>query len=213
MTRFSLVIVVILGVSPSHAEPPKLFREKTFTSATLADAANHYIALGEKAAVRELESESPEWDTDHKAGFSRNERIGWVCRIVFQPKGKKPLRGPAYGGHDLPYNTMPLTKWPLYPVARSGSTYFVLSEGYQLGGYPEDPKHYLDYCKTEGKFRTERVPTPTRCQALQDVEQLRRSEAWKAIKWVDSGQGFSYSFNEDWIWKFIQAQAEDMPEE
>ena len=34
------------------------------------------------------------------------ERIAWVCRILFQPKGKEPLRGPGYGGLSLPRNSM-----------------------------------------------------------------------------------------------------------
>jgi hypothetical protein len=117
-----------------------------------------------------------------------------------------------FGGHRLPWNSMPLTAWPLYPVARSGSTYFVLSEGYDLGGVPEDPKAYLKHCQTKGKFRSERIPTPTRSQALKDLEQLRQTEAWKAIKWKDSGQGFSYTMSEESIWTFIKAQAEKTPE-
>jgi hypothetical protein len=189
-----------------------LFREKAFSCATLAEAVNHYIGLGEKPALKALESEILDWDADYKNGFSRNERIGWVCRILFQPKGKEPLRGPAFGGHHLPWNSMPLTKWPLHPVACSGSTYFVLSEGYSLDGRAEDPKEYLHYCRTEGKFRTERIPVPTKLQALKDLGQLRQSEAWKAIKWKDSGQGFSYTMSEEWIWIFIQKQAEKTPE-
>lgn len=212
MTRFAVVVILVLGVNPSHAEPPKLFREKPFFCATLAETANHYIALGEKEAIKELESAILDWDTDFKGGFSRNERIGWVCRIVFQPKGKQPLRDPAFGALGLPWRSMPLTKWPLYPVALSGSTHFVLSEGYSLGGRPEDPKKYLKYCREKGKFRTKRVPAPTKRQALKDLDQLRQSEAWKAIKWKDSGQGFSYSISEEWIWGFIEAQVEEMPE-
>ena len=93
----------------------------------------------------------------------------------------------------------------------SGSTYFVLSEGYMLAGEPENPTKYLDYCRDSGKFRKGAVPIPSRDQALKDLEALRRSEAWRAIKWKDSGPGFSYTFNEEWVWKFIKAQAEEMP--
>ena len=213
MARCILPLVVILvSAAPCRAQPPKLFRDKHFTCATLADAANHFIALGERAAVKELDSLILDWDTDFQGEFSRNERIGWVCRILFGPKEKEPLRAPAYGGHHLPYNTMPLSNWPLYPVARSGSTYFVLSEGYTLAGKPEDPKEYLTYCRRTGRFRKEHVPTPTRSRALKDLEKLRQSEAWKAIKWRDSGPGFSTEISEDWIWGFIKAQADLTPE-
>ena len=52
-----------------------------------------------------------------------------MCRVLFEPKGQDSLRQPMYGALDLPWNSMPLTKWPLYPVALSGSSYFVLSDG------------------------------------------------------------------------------------
>jgi hypothetical protein len=213
MVRFiPLLLIILLGTSPCRAQMPKLFSEKAFTCATLAEAVNHYVTLGEKTALKDLESAKLNWDEDFRDGFSRNERVGWVCRVLFQPKKKEPLRGPLYGGHHLPWNSMPLTSWPLYPVASSGSTHFVLSEGYSLAGKPERPKDYLDYCRTKGKFRTESVPTPTKLQALKDLEKLRRSAAWTAIKWKDSGQGFSYMMSEDWCWAFIKAQVERMPD-
>src|SRR5262245_9647231 len=118
MDRFiPLIVILFLGASPCRAQLPKLFREKSFTCATLAEAVNHYVALGEKSALKELDSTTLDWGKDYDAGFSRNERVGWVCRVLFQSKEKESLRGPSYGGHDLPYNSMPLTNWPLYPVA------------------------------------------------------------------------------------------------
>lgn len=206
-----LCVVILLTADPCRAELPALFREKAFTCASLAEAVNHYVALGEKEGLKELKSASLDWNTNRLDRFSRNERIGWVCRILFEPRGKEPLRGPAYGGLSLPRNTMSLSRWPLYPVAHSGSTYFVLAEGYRLAGFPEDPKDYLDYCQINGKFRTEQIPMPTRPQALKDLEQLRQSEAWKIIKWKDSGQGFSYSMSEQEVWDFMKSQTEKLP--
>jgi hypothetical protein len=195
------------------SETPKLFREKPFTCAALAQAVNHFVALGETTAVWELEDLTLDWVKDHeKAGFSRNERIGWVCRILFQPTEKEPLREPRYGGHSsLPDRSMPLKTWPLYPVASFGKSYFVLSEGYSLRGVAEDPKACLKYCRTEGRFLKDEVPIPTRDQALKDAEELRKSDAWKAIKWKDSGPGFSYTLSEERAWSFIKGQAEAIP--
>jgi hypothetical protein len=217
MSRFALLLVVV-AATPCQAEPPKLFRQRSFTCVTLAEAVNHYVALGEEKAAKELESLISDWGTDwdrrstQKGRFSINERVSWVCRILFIPRGKEPLRAPYYGALSLPHNSMPLASWPLYPVAASGSTYFVLSEGYSLAGKAEDPKEYLKYCRANGKFRKEAVPIPTRAQALKDLEKLRQSEAWKAIKWKDSGPGFSYEIDEDWHWKPIKSQAEKIPE-
>jgi hypothetical protein len=197
-------------MSPSslHAELPELFRERSFNAASLAKAVNHFVALGEQAALRGLSAIAPnhdfERDTVNK-GVSISERVGWVCRILFQPKGNTPLREPGYGGPGLPYLTMPPARWPLYPVAASGDSFFVLSEGYILAGLPEHQKRYLAYCRSEGTFRMQRVPVPTRSQAEKDVSALRRSPAWKAIKWPEGPVGTSL---EEWIWCFIQAQAE-----
>jgi hypothetical protein len=103
---------------------------------------------------------------------------------------------------------MPVKRWPLFPVALAGSTYFVLSEGYALAGYPEPVEEYIQYCREHGGFRTASLAAPTRARALSDLEEMRRSAAWKAIRWQDRGQGFSYSFDEGWVWEFIRKQAE-----
>jgi len=202
------VLIVFIGPIPIKPGLPILFREREFTCVTLAEAVNHYVALGENAAIKELESLAEDWrEVDINRGFDLNERVGWVCRILFQPKGKKPLRPPSYGALSLPDHSMPRECWPFYPVAASGSTFFVLSEGYLLGGEPEDPIDYLNYCRKMGKFLKMPMMIPSRAQALKDLESLRQSDAWKAIKWSDSGPGFEYSFDEGWIWEGISAQA------
>ena len=209
--KTALFAIFLCLSSISGAEIPKLFRERSFVATDLAAAVNHYLALGEEAAVRELSALAPDHDFKRDIvakGFSLPERVGWVCRILFQPKGDKPLRGPGYGGHSLPRLTMPSNSWPLYPVAASGDSFFVLSEGYTLAGAAEDPKQFLAYCRAEGAFRKKPVPVPTRDQARKDVAMLHESAAWKAIKWKDGGRGSTYTMSEDVIWLFIQVQAD-----
>jgi hypothetical protein len=226
MTQF-LVLLAILGAPPCKVETPNLiakalpcvpckptipvlFREKSFTCATLAEAVNHYVDLGEEAAIKELESLTPDWMSDDVVSatgdFSRKERVGWVLRILFEPRGKDPLRPPMYGALSLPWHSMPMTTWPLLPVAASGMCYFVLGQVSFLAGCPENPLAYLRYCQTNGTFRTRRVPIPTRDQALKDLKHLRQSAAWRALKWSDDCPAAS-----DWTWRYIKAQAEDMP--
>ena len=205
-------LFMVLSAPPSKAKMPVLFREKAFTCVTLAEAVNHYIALGEEAAIKELESLTLDSATDSKGGFSRKERMGWVCRILFQPQGKDPIRPPAFGALDLPFTSVSLTTWPLFPVAVSGTSYFVLSEGYWLAGRAEDPRAYLSYCRANGKFRTEQVPIPTRIHAVNDVNRLRQSKlCWKAIKWSDTHEFGSYSYSEDSTWREIKAQVKNIP--
>jgi hypothetical protein len=51
---------------------------------------------------------------------------------------------------------------------------------------------------------------PTRAQALQDAAALPKSKAWRDIKWEDSGEDWSYGYDEGDAWKFIQEQAESI---
>ena len=167
----------------------------------MAEAVNHFVALGHGAALKELRGlASIRNSAGEVAGY---ERFGYVCRILFLPQGSEPLREPGFGGLPLPYDSMPEKDWPLLPLASSGSSYFILSDRYSLGGIREDPLHYIDYCEQNGTFRTAKVPVPTRAQALADAESLHSSPAWKAVTW-------RYREEEE-AWKAIQRQAELTP--
>lgn len=218
MLRYLLLLLLALAPSLCQAEQPKLYTTAEFTCVDLAEAANYYIRLGEAEGIKQLEAHTVDWDSDGLDAdwnnrISRNERVGWVCRIVFKPKGKEPLRAPRYGGHNLPWLTMPDERWPLYPVASAGDSYFVLAEGYCILGEPEDPWRYLKYCRTEGTFRDRPIPVPTRAQALKDLRTLRTSDAWRKIRWEDKDVGIHYTFDEKQLWKFIAEQAKRLPSE
>jgi hypothetical protein len=213
MTRlFILFFVMTLGIG--RADVPKLFSEQAFNCATLADAVNHFVGLGEDAAVKELEQlseiEAAEADQNrgfNTRGFSINERVAWVCRILFEPKKGAYIRAPKFGKLNLPEKYMPIAKWPLYPVALSGTTYFVLCESYSDdNNTPEEPKHYIEYSKANGKFRTTPVKVADSAQVLKDAAALRQSPPWQDIQWLDDS-GYSYPMGEQWTWGFIQRQA------
>lgn len=196
----SLLLVLISG-SVSQAKTPELFTQGSVDAAALAKAVNHFVALGETRATQELMSLDP----NHSYG------VGWVCRVLFSPKNHRPLRPPAYGVlmtfADL---SIPDRDSPLFPVAASGNSYFVLGDAYLLGGWPEDPKHYVAYCSAEGTFRTKPVPVPTRAQAQQDTFLLRQSPAWRAIKWRDRGPRSKSELDEIRTWEFIKRQADSI---
>ncbi len=208
MTR-SIIIALLLTLQGAGGAVPRLFQQKEFTAASFAEAVNHFVALGEEAAIQKLRGLATDGMADFKRGFSVNERIGWICRVLFEAKTGS-LRPPGFGSLSLPDRTMPAKTWPLYPVALSCSTYFVLSEGYSLDGLDEDPRDYIDHCHRTGVFRKEPVGVPTRAQAVADASALRHSVAWKAIQWKDGGQNWSYALDEEWVWSFIQKQAEDI---
>lgn len=199
--NISIIPIWLLTLQICCGATPRLFQQQDFTAASLAEAVNHFVDLGEVTAVQELRALALSKEfPDHRT----NVRIGWVCRILFDPKRTEPLRPPLFGVLSLPYRTMPLKNWPRYPVALYGSTYFVLSEGYRGGGVPEDPKDYLLYCQTNGVFRKSKVLVPSSEQALKDAAALRKSKAWAVIKWKDSG------YDEESAWEFIQKQAESI---
>jgi len=214
MVNFSSVLFSFaLTLAVACGKTPDLFLTEEYNPAILAKAVNHYVSIGEKASIQELNRLSPdlisESGGDPFARYRRATRIGWVCRILFEPKpGAVPLRQPSYGALSLPYLSMPQNLWPLYPLVRSGSSYLVLADGYLLGGVPENPKDYLRYCRTTGVFRKAPVPVPTKQQALSDTATLWESAPWKAIRWKAETQGTTYSYSEDYVRAFLTQQAE-----
>ncbi len=208
MTRWT-IIALLLTLHVACGAVPRLFQESEFTAASFAEAVNHFVALGEDAAVQELRRLAADSKTDNKHENRVKVRIGWMCRVLFEPKTES-LREPRFGALSLPYKTMPNKSWPLNPVALSGSTYLVLSDGYILGGRAENTKAYIDYCRKSGVFRKKPVSVPTKAQALRDAAALRQSAAWQSIKWKDSGENWSYTMDEGRTWEFIQEQAESI---
>jgi hypothetical protein len=208
------IYLMLMTLGICHAEVPKLLTERAFTSATLAEAVNHYVAIGEPAALNELK-ECAAQDTDHanwlsNRGFSTGERIGWICRILYEPQGHSALRAPKFGVLNIPEKTMPAEKWPLYPLALSGTTYLVLNQHYTPDGTEETAVHYLDYCRKNGVFRKSPIAVPTEEQAMQDAAALRQSVAWQAIVW-QGDDGYSYPMGEQFTWSFLQNQAKFIP--
>jgi len=214
-----ILFSLLLGASVviGRAETPRLFRQHSFNAALLAEAVNHFVAEGEAAAVRELMALAPEdgywWNGEESFSnflqgghIDKAERIGWVCQILFQPKGREQLWPMWNFGLPLDLGPQALRPWPLYPVARSGSSYFVLSEGESpfLGGAEMSPRTHIEICRDRGIFRKQPIPVPTRAEAQRDVAALRRSPAWRAINWSKSGGAAS----EARLWRFIQAQAD-----
>jgi hypothetical protein len=214
--KLILICLTSMMLGIAHAEVPKLFTQKSFTSANLAEAVNRYVAIGEASAIKELQQLAAQ-DTDVNdnflsKGFNVKERVGWVCRILYEPKGHSPLRAPRFGELALPEKSMPAEKWPLYPLALSGSMYVVLKEGYMPNGTPEEVAHYLKYCKNNGVFRKTPVEVPTREQAEADIAILRQSAEWQAIQWRNN-DGFSYPMGEQLTWAFIKGQTKAIADE
>lgn len=197
---------------PLGRKVPQLFKVKEFTCVTLAEAANHYIALGEVQAIQELKALEENRRLSRRS-FNRDERIGWVCRIIYAGKGDKSLRPPYYGGLDLPVLTMPMERWPLYPIAETDGVYFVLSEGCLLGGLAERASEYVDYCSSTGEFRKTSVAVPTHDEAVEAFHSFKSARRWTMIKWIDKRPWVTYTMDEDWVLSRIEKQATLIPKD
>ena len=185
---------------------PRLFSMSHVDSAALANAANYYISIGEENAIEELYG----LQHNESVGLSENElnmRIGWICRILYMPPDSGSFRPFPMGGLLLPHETMPIEKWPLFPIVKSGDTFAVLSREFVMSGEMPTIEHYLDGVKN-GTFRTENIVVPSRRSAIGDVENLRTSIRWTEIIWG----GVNFNFSESNTWKNILAQAEAIPE-
>ena len=211
VTFTTLFTIVLLVSMTAKGAVPELFSKKEFNCTTLAKAANHYISLGSEQAIKELKKLEEDHIAGMKRGFHTNERIGWVCRLIFQGKNDKPLRQPLYGGLSLPRLTMPLKHWPLYPIAKSKGVYFVLSEGYSLAGRAERASDYIDYCSSSGSFRKVKLMVPSQDEAIKSYNAFKKGKRWTVIKWKDKGPGTKYTMSEEWVLRDIEAQATSTP--
>ena len=214
-----------------QAEVPKLLTQRSFTAASLTEAVNHYVDMGEAATLEELDhflaEDSARTNNLFNRGYSVDERIGWLLRILYLPKpgvpmtipktgvrvpGRVvPLRPPDFGWLGIPEKSMAAEQWPLFPLALSGSTYIVLKEGYTQKASSETIQHYMKYCRDNGDFRKTPVAVPTRQSALKDIEAFQQSERWKAIPWMNNG-GIGFPRGEEWTLQFIHRQARNIPE-
>jgi len=202
----------LMLVGSAQASAPKLFDQAEFSCADLAETINYYVDLGEDATLADFAKRHADIEKSDRRGYSIVERICLLCRVLYEPKSPQPLRDAMIFGLQLPYEPMPASKWPLFPVAQAGKSYFVLSQGRSGGGRPERMEDYLKYCQENGKFRSKPVSVPTREEALKDAEALRNSDAWKEIKWKWRGDANDYyEFSESRVWDYIVKQARSVP--
>jgi len=189
---------------------PKLLTNVPPTPALLAEAVNHYVALGEQQAFIELDKllvacmNDPNVDND-----VRISRIGWICRILYEPKDQsKPLHAPDAAKYSILWWS--LQTCSLHPIAQSGSSYFVLQQGTLFEDSHEDRRKYLEYCKQNGRFRKKPVIVPTPEQARKDLSNLLQSFAPQNAKWKFAGNGSLYTTVPSISVEELKKQVDDM---
>ena len=168
---------------PSYRTFPSFIEEYAYDVATLATTVNHYVSLGEAAALADLRKRAAR--LERNALSPQETRIGHVAHILWGSSGVA-LRNRADGAYmDLPYLSMPASAWPHYPLVRSGESFFVMSEARILAGVAEPLSDYLNYCQQNGRFRRGALPVPTHDQALRDLKALQASQRWRALRWKE----------------------------
>ncbi len=191
------------------AVPPLLREALSPTPIILAEAANRLISMGEEMAYHSLDSFLVDCMKNSSGINGQMIRTAWLCRMLYEPKNAEPLRQPLFGALGMvPYQSMPLKEWPQYPLIRWGDCYFALGESYTLFGLPENPREYLEYSRTQGKFRTTLLPVPNKEEIKTQLNLFLQSPLWKSLKWKDAGNGWSYEMSPDTLMKYLSKQAE-----
>ena len=181
-----------------------LFARKIPNCREWAEAANYYIELGEAAGLARLKRDaSKHWGSP----LYPNERAAHLCRILFEPKGSKPLRPPALGALALPYETMGLNKWPELPMVAQDGVWFILAEGYELTGHAEPLDRYAAYCQANGRYRLAPLKVPSTTEAQAALERLLCSPRWKSVTWSHKSVGRAYTYDPNSVIRDLRRQA------
>ncbi len=159
MFRFVSVFFVLIAVIGAQ-DLPRLLTSSDYTPADLATAANHFIKMGPEKAIHEMNRIAMD-KKDGDGGFSRQERLLWICRLVFVPKENSGIGPPRLGSGAGPPKSMPLKHWPLYPLMRTGKSHFLIGELVIVDRAVESVRIYLQHCQEVGVFRS--APTLLLC--------------------------------------------------
>ncbi len=196
---------LVCAVALSALSGDRLLLVETLSCADWTQLANDYMSMGQDRAVAGLiERSNRVRETGETINF--NTRTCLMARLIFEPKGKEPLRAPMLGGLPLPRHSMPLSDWPQYPFVKVGDMPFLLSESYILGGAAEACKDYLAYCMKNGKFRTQLYSVPTTDEAKVALKKLFSEDRWKNIKWNYTSANESYEIHPGMVMEYLSKQ-------
>jgi hypothetical protein len=225
MTRFSkaLALVALLVVS-GHAATndietavlrfPEIAAWK-FRPDVAAECADTLIQAGRDSALGHLKELADKKWASIEEHEKANRSICFLCRLVFVEKSpSESLRAPLLGAlSGVPYESMNPEAWPYLPFAITKDIPLSVTLGYSLGGFAERAGNYLAYCASNGVFRTTAYALPTPTTASNALHQVLSSSAWHALKWKDSGLGWSYSLDEGYAREMLWKQVENMANE
>jgi hypothetical protein len=90
-----------------------------------------------------------------------------LCRMLFEERPDGFFRRPELGA-PMFVDGDSVGNWPLEPIALYRTVPILIVHGYALGGEPESPGDYLEYCLQSCRWRALRY-APVDAQTLGDV--------------------------------------------
>lgn len=186
----SFIFFSTLGAFAQTESQPLIFSQKDFDTVVLANAVNHFVELGETAAVEQLKKIASQDFASSKIDLTF--RVACVSRILWE-NDEAPIAAPRLGvyggGISVDRNKQQgLNNWPKYPVAKSGKSFFIVVHSGR-GGTGLGPNggiaKYIDHCQANGTFLATAIPVPNSEESSADLATLLDSERWKNSKGAD----------------------------
>lgn len=136
--------------------PP--FDDHGFNSAAYLRLAIEIQSLGEQRAVASMRELAKRKD---------NSKLIPLCRMLFVARQGRVFRAP-WIGQPAACPRSDGAGWPLEPIAIVDGVPFLITIGYELGGFPEPGGAYLEYCVAECTWNPERFVLHSR-QGIHDA--------------------------------------------
>ncbi|MEL7500575.1 MAG: hypothetical protein AAFN77_23485 [Planctomycetota bacterium] len=174
----SILVLAVPGKLLAQDAVPKFFTNAKTNSAELASAVNHFVELGEQQSAEVLRgiADSQTFSNEIDLQF----RVACVARIVWQ-NARKPVAPPSLGlyGGGVTVDSGNQAEWPLFPVAKSGDSYFIVVHGGRGGtGTSANLGSYINKCRANGTFLVKKIKLQTSQQCEADAKSLRQSKRW-----------------------------------
>ena len=169
--------------------PPRVYHPEV-----AACCANALIQAGEERACAAL----------LKAVSDRRRSVNMqachLCRLLFTSTNtNQPLRRPALGAiQGFPAESIirDPPEWPDLPFVVADGIPLSLCQGYAGSGVFELAERYIDYCRANGRFRTNLFAIPTTTMASNALVSVFASPAWKSLSRKDEAWGYDGNENE-----------------
>jgi hypothetical protein len=101
-----------------------------------------------------------------------------LCRMLFVPKPNAPFRRARIGGAVFMGST-DYSDWPREPIELVDGIPFLITKGYNLGGWPEPPEWYVAYCLTNCQWNSFRFVPKTSAEKAAASTKLLSSPKWR----------------------------------